>query len=148
MGDPDVKTLFREGFAETLGAEHDLASMEDLLPPLTAFISQFAAPDFACVMVGQPPTPPITHRGVEGLAEAWRDWSEAFERVRVELEQVRESEHHIAMLVNQVAVTRHGGVEIRQPSAMVLAFEGGQVARLEFHLDREAALRSAGIEEP
>jgi hypothetical protein len=28
----------------------------------------------------------------------------------------------------------------------VLSFEGDQVAALEFHLDRAAALRSAGIE--
>jgi hypothetical protein len=50
------------------------------------------------------------------------------------------------ILVNQVAITRHDRVEISQPSAMVLEFAGEQVSRLEFHLDRNAALRAAGLD--
>lgn len=146
MGEPDVKSLLRNVLAELVGADGNLGDMEDSLPALTAFASEFAAPDFACVMAGIPPTPPQTYPGVEGIAEAWNDYGEAFENVRAELEEVRESARHMVLLVRQVAVTRHQGVEIAQPSAMVFAFDGGRVTRLEFHLDRNAALRSAGLD--
>jgi hypothetical protein len=49
------------------------------------------------------------------------------------------------VLVDQVATTRHGSVEITQPSAMVFAYENGLVNRVEFHLDRDAALAVAGV---
>jgi len=128
-----------------VGEGNAVGRMEDALPVLMEFLSAFATPDFVCVMAGLPPTPPTTHPGVEGVAEAWADFSEAFESVRADLQEVLESDSGMVVLVNQVAVTRHGGVEITQPSAMLWAFEEGLVARLEFHLDQEAALRAAGL---
>lgn len=97
-------------------------------------------------MVGIPPTAPLEFEGIEGLAAAWGDYGEAFEEVRAELDEVLESENHVVILVNQVAITRHDGVQITQPSAMVLEFAGDRVQRLEFPLDREVALRAAGLE--
>jgi hypothetical protein len=40
-------------------------------------------------------------------------------------------------------VTRHDAVEIEQPSAAVWKFRGDELYRVEFHLDRRAAERSA-----
>jgi len=54
----------------------------------------------------------------------------------------------VALFVNQIAVTKHGSVEISQPSAMLWLFRDELVARLEFHLDREAALRAGGLKRP
>jgi ketosteroid isomerase-like protein len=45
--------------------------------------------------------------------------------------------------VRQIGTTRHGGVEIAQPSAAVWKFRDGRLVRLEFHLDREEAMASA-----
>lgn len=146
MADPDAKELARDVLAGFISGENDMGYMDEALPQLTTYIEAVAAPDFTCVMVGMPPTPPIVYEGVDGLARAWGDWGEAFEKVRAELQEVRESEDHLVVLVNQVATTRHHGVEISQPSAMVFAFEAGRVKRAEFHLDRDQALRSAGIE--
>lgn len=146
MADPDAKALAYDVLSAMVKDGNDLGYMEEALPQLTAFISEIAAPDFVCVMVGAPPAPEAIYHGIDGIAEAWSDWGEAFEKVRAELEEVRESDDHIVVLVKQIAVTRHQGVEITQPSAMVFAFEAGRLARLEFHLDRDAALRSAGID--
>ena len=93
-----------------------------------------------------PPTPPVVHPGVEGLSQGWADYRETFAGVRVRLVEIRESATHIVAVVDQHATTRHGGVEISQPSAMAIAFEGDRVSRVEFHLDRGEALRAAGIE--
>ena len=120
--------------------------MHDVLPPLTEFLHQFATPGFVCVMRGLPPTPPVTYAGVEGVAAAWSDYGGVFERVRVRRLAVHESSDHLVMTVDQVATTTHGGVEIAQPSAMLFAFTGDRVARVEFHLDQAEALRVAGIE--
>jgi hypothetical protein len=65
--------------------------------------------------------------------------------VHAELEEMLETDRHVVLLVDQVAVTRSHGVEISQPSAMVFEFADGRVTRLEFHLDRESALRVAGM---
>ncbi|MGH2954824.1 MAG: nuclear transport factor 2 family protein [Solirubrobacterales bacterium] len=143
---PNARELAFEVLSEMVDDGGDLGYMDEALPALTAFISEVATPDFVCKLVGAPPVAELTYPGVDGLAEAWREWGEAFEKVRAKLEQVLESEDHIVLLVSQVATTRHQGVEITQPSAMVFAFEDDRVARLEFHLDRDHALRTAGLD--
>lgn len=145
MADLDPKALALEALTGMLRDGRDLGYMEDALPALTAFLSEVAAPDFVCVMVGAPPVVGTTYPGVEGLGNAWRDWGEAFETVRAELEEVRESEDHIVLMVKQIATTHRDGVEITQPSAMVFRFADGRLTRLELHLDRDAALRAAGL---
>ena len=146
MGQTDVRDAARQMLMSFLREENDLGSMEDALPALTGFLSQTAAPDFVCVMEGGPSSFDISYPGVDGLAKAWGEWGEAFATVRAELEDVRESERHFVVLVNQIATTRHDGVEISHPSALVFEFnDQGQVTRAEFHLDQAEALRRAGL---
>jgi ketosteroid isomerase-like protein len=142
----DPKQVVRDWLTEIAGGDEDLGTMEEALRALTPVLKQYAAPGFALVMRGLPPTPPTTHAGVEGLVEAWSDYGAAFESVRPVLEEVLESEDHLVVMVDQVAVTKHGGVEIHQPSAMVIRFANGRVGGIELHLDRDEALRSAGLE--
>jgi ketosteroid isomerase-like protein len=144
--DPDLKARFREVMLELAGDDGDLGYMDDALPALMAFVTEYATPEFECAMCGLPPTPPVVWSGVQGLGKAWEDYGGSFERVRVKLVEIRESATHTAVIVDQHATTRHGGVTLSQPSAMVFAFKDEQVERVEFHLDRAAALRSAGVE--
>jgi ketosteroid isomerase-like protein len=145
MAEPTAKEMLVAALEEMSDAG-DLGHMEAALDPLTAFLQEFAAPGFVCVMQPIPPTAPITYPGVEGVWKGWRDYGEAFESVRADLEEIRESRGHVVVLVDQIVTTRHGGVEMNQPSAMVFAFEADRVARLEFHLDQSAALRVAGLD--
>lgn len=146
MSDPDAKALGRDMLGRMAGEGGDLGSMEEALPALTAFVERFAAPGFVCRMVGGHPASDLTYEGVEGLAAAWREWGSAFETIHFVLEEVRESEDHLVLLGKQIATTRHEGVEIVHPSAMVWEFADGRLASAEFHLDQTAALRSAGLE--
>jgi ketosteroid isomerase-like protein len=146
MAEPGTKAMFRDVIAQLAGSEGDLGPMEQALPALSAFVSEYATADFECVMRGMPPTPPVVHPGVEGLAKGWEDYGATFETVRPVLQEIHESDDHVVVLVNQIATTRHGGVEVTQPSAMVFAFDGDRVARVEFHLDQREALRVAGVE--
>jgi hypothetical protein len=79
----------------------------------------------------------------EGLREGWKDWLAAFSEVKFEIEAVEEIGANVITVASQVATTRHG-VELEQPSAAVWKFnDQGRLYRVEFHLDREAALESA-----
>lgn len=119
----------------------------DSLSAVREYLAACAVPDFVCIMQPIPPTPPQVHRGLEGFDAAWSDYGGAFETMRIEFEEVLESEEHIVSFGNQIATTRHGGVEISQPSALLFAFEDGLVSRIEFHIDRDAALRAAGLKD-
>ena len=146
MADPDAKQVVREVLSAMAGDGGDLGEMNDVLPELSAFIAELAAPEFVCAMVPIPPTPEVVYPGADGLERAWRDWGATFASVRAEVDEIRESSTSIVMLVRQIAITRHDGVEVTQPSAMVWKFDQGRVTRLEFHLDQTAALRAGGLE--
>ena len=72
MPEADVKTIVREALSEMRREDSDLGRMEDSLPLLSGYLSEFAAPDFTCVMVGIPPAVPRAFPGVEGLFAANR----------------------------------------------------------------------------
>lgn len=145
MATRDAKDALLEVLSGLLDTDQDMGDTETSMPLLTEFVRAFADPDFTCAMVPLPPGPPAEYDGIEGLSAAWRDWGDAFETVRLEPEELREGAEAIVLLAKQVAITRHGGVEITQPSAMACLFSGGLVTRIEFHLDRETALRAGGL---
>lgn len=149
MGEQRVDTrALARGLIETIvGEGGDMGTMEEALPPLEAMLRKAAAPDFEVVMTGAPPSPRAVFPGVDGLAKGWADYGEAFDEVRAILEEIRESETHLVLLVDQVSVTRHDHVEMSQPSAMLFEFNADdQIVRAEFHLDRAEALRIAGLD--
>ena len=147
MAESEAKARALEVLGGFVGEGSDLGAMDDVLPVLTAFLSEVAADDFVCTMVGRPPLGDVTYPGIDGLAEAWHGWGEMFETVRAVLEEVRDSDDHIVLLVDQIATTRHDAVEIRQPSAMLWRFDGAQVSAVEFYLDQDRALSAAGLAE-
>ncbi len=142
MPEPTAKEVLLETLEPMTGDHSDLAGG---LPALQEFVDAFASPAFVCAMFPLPPTPPVEYAGADGLARAWADWSETFESIRVEPEELRQGDSAVVILAEQIAVTRHDGVEIRQPSAMAFLFQDDRIKRIEFHLDRETALRAGGL---
>jgi len=118
--------------------ETSIDAMVEALRPL-------AAPGFTAMMSGQG-TVDRSFEDVEGLRDAWHDWLDVFSRVRLEIVGVEQVGDNVLMAARQVGTTRHG-VDVEQPSAAVWKFDpAGLLTRVEFHLDRQAALASA--EEP
>jgi ketosteroid isomerase-like protein len=146
MAEQDAKRQFRAVVEELVGPEGDLGYMHESLPQLVEVLRAFATPDFECRMCPRPPTPALVYPGVDGVVAAWNDYGGAFERVGAKLTGIVESDTHGVLMVDQTGTTRHGGVEISQPSAMVFEFEGDGLRRVEFHLDQAEALRVAGVE--
>jgi ketosteroid isomerase-like protein len=88
----------------------------------------------------------LDYRGPDGFIDAWREWSEPFASYRVDLEEFIEgSEGRVLTVARQHATTRTGGVEVVEPAAAVWTLRDGKLARVEFHLDPEAARRAAGL---
>jgi ketosteroid isomerase-like protein len=110
-------------------------------------LRELAWPDLEIAMAG-PGGFTGTFHGVEGFREAWADWLQAFQTYEVEIEEIRESGEHVIGLAHHTATTHGSDVPMREPAAAIMTFRDGRLARLEFTLDRDAALRAAGLEPP
>lgn len=112
-------------------------------------LAEYVDPDFECVMVGPDyagPRGDLAYRGVEGFIEAWREWIEAYESYTIEIgDLIPAPEGRVLTLGRQRGTTRTGGVEVEEVAASVWTVRDGRVVRVEFHLDPEAARRSAGL---
>jgi ketosteroid isomerase-like protein len=113
---------------------------------LEAIIGAFAplvSDDFVTLMTGPDDTFERSEMGTDGLRKIWMDWLDTFESVRFQIQGIEEIGENVLMLGHQLGVTRHGGVEMEQPSAVVWKFRDGEIVRVEFHLDRDRASASA-----
>jgi ketosteroid isomerase-like protein len=117
-------------------------TMDEGIPRFAAALAPFAHPEFVCLMVGSRDVVG-TFAGVAGIEEGWRDWGETFSVLTVHLEEIREVPVGAMILAKQVGVTRHGAIDVEQPSAMVLRLRDGSIGSIEFHLDRELAEEAA-----
>ena len=146
MTEPDARSAIREGLPGLADADGELGEMVRMATALAELVAPYASPDFECLMAPLPPTPPVSYPRVDGIPRAWRDFSEPFASVEARLERVVEGENAFVMFVRQTVVTKHGGVEMTQPGALVVIIEEGRIPNVQFHLDQDAALRAGGLQ--
>jgi ketosteroid isomerase-like protein len=117
-------------------------------PRITRLFTDLAEPDFETAMVGPGYMSGrrLEYTGFDGFAEAWRDWTSPFESYRIEVEQMIDAGDQVVSLVVLSGTTRTGGAEIAAPAAAVWTVVDGRVRKVEFHIDREVALRAAGLD--
>jgi ketosteroid isomerase-like protein len=89
----------------------------------------------------------LTYEGVDGYIEAWQEWLTPYESYRAETEEYIDAGDKVVMLVRQLGQTKTGGVPIEAESAVVFSFRAGKLSRLEFYLDRDRAMKAAGLSE-
>jgi ketosteroid isomerase-like protein len=114
---------------------------EETIDAMVAALEPIATDDFVCAMVAFDVEQEF--QSTDGIRAAWMDWLEAYTELRFGIEGFQDHGDNVLMNVTQTGITRHGGVEVEQPSAAVWKFRGELLRRLEFHLDRRAAERSA-----
>jgi ketosteroid isomerase-like protein len=120
---------------------------EEMDRQVRATFDELAAPDFEVVMVGPDYLPAVQQEnGLPGFDKAWRDWTSPFESFQIVLEDMIDAGEKVVSLVRQTGRTKTGGVEIEASAAAVWTVTDGKLQRVEFHLDRDAALRAAGLE--
>jgi ketosteroid isomerase-like protein len=137
-----------ERLQQVLTTEDVVAGLED--PEADARIRrtfmELAEPDFQVVMVGpEYSSARLEFTGVDGFRAAWKDWTSAFRRYRIEIEDMIDSGEQVVSLVSMTGEIGDGD-EISAPGAAVWTLVDGRLRRVEFHLDRDAALRAAGID--
>ena len=124
-----------EAMADEEGARARLDSLREL-----------AWPDLEIAMVGPGGFTGLFH-GINGFREAWDDWLRPFDHYSVEIEELREAGEHFVALGRHRATPKGTEATVEGAAAAVMTFRDGRLARIEFNLDPEAALRAAGIEE-
>jgi ketosteroid isomerase-like protein len=88
-----------------------------------------------------------TYHGPDGFRAFWLEWGNTFESLRIDVDQMIDAgDDKVVSLVRQTGRTRTGGVEISEEAAAVWTIRGGRLHRVEFHLDRETALKTAGLD--
>jgi hypothetical protein len=105
-------------------------------------LERLAAPEFVTEMVADAGFR-TERRGIDGFIEAWDDWLEAFDSFRVELEDTAEFGETLVTLVVLRGVPTRGSAEIANSNAAVWFIKDKRLERVEFHMDRELAMRSA-----
>jgi ketosteroid isomerase-like protein len=116
---------------------------EAVVVRLAETLRPISSPDVVMEMQGSDDSFVGVYEGLDGIRAGWADWLESFERVRLRFEGFEEHGDNVITYVQQTGITRHGGVEVEQPSAAVWKFRDGALRKVEFHLDREKALASA-----
>jgi SnoaL-like domain len=84
------------------------------------------------------------HVGLEGLRIGWEDFLRSFESVRIRFEELIEVGDTIVDMATVIGIPKGTELEIEHPAAAVFEFDRGRLVQVEFHLDREEALRRAG----
>ena len=132
------------------GAFHDVDLVAMLADdpeasPIGRAIREIAHPDLETVMVA-PAGEPTLRKGVAGYLALWTDWVRAYDRfVLEEVDEPRVNGDVVVNFVRQRGRLAGSEAEVTADGAGVWFFREGRLARIEFHLDREAALRAAGL---
>jgi ketosteroid isomerase-like protein len=103
-----------------------------------------AASDFLTRLTSESETREF--RGIEGFREALNDWISPYAEFRLEIDDVIAREDKLIFLAKQIATTKHGGVEMETESASVWWVRDGLIRQIVFYLDRQAALKAAGLD--
>lgn len=109
-------------------------------------VADLATDDFTVIMDGGAMT--TTYEGREGMLAGWSDFLAPFETIRIRPEEVLEAPggECAVEFVRLNGQPRGTSAEIEHEAAAVWRVREGLVRQVEFHMSRQAALRSAGIE--
>ena len=110
-------------------------------------LEEVAAADLVTLMIGADRGLTGTFHGVDGFIDAWTDYCQTFKQLRTEITELAEVQPDVVYVeTRQVGVTATAGVELDYQAAAVFRFADGALQQAEFHLDRDAARRVAGLE--
>ena len=87
-------------------------------------------------------------RGREGFVEFMRRWTEDFEEWSQHVEQfIDAGNNRVVGLLSQSGVGKLSGVPVEQEYAVIYDLEDGRLVRARAYLDRDQALKDAGLSE-
>ena len=103
-------------------------------------------PDVVWVLSDEFPNPG-EYRGFEAMVDGFRDWLRAWTDWRLEAEKFIERGDRVVVLTRYRARGHDSGVVLDRPGAHVWTFDNGRAIRQEVWMDRQRALKAAGLRE-
>jgi ketosteroid isomerase-like protein len=88
-----------------------------------------------------------TYRGHSGAMRASESWSEAWEWIRVEVDELLEAGDKVVVCGRTFGKGKGSSVEVAIDAFNVYTVHDGKVKRIEFFTTEEPALRAAGLNE-
>jgi ketosteroid isomerase-like protein len=137
----DLNELVRSGLAPSPGT---VLGGQQWIDEMTTALEGNAGSDFLTLLTSESNTREF--HGIDGFREALSDWISPYEDFRLVIEDVIAGDDKLVFLAKQIATTKHGGVEMETESASVWWVRDGLIAQIVFYLDRQAALKAAGID--
>ena len=109
-------------------------------------VARNAAEDFTVIMDGGAMT--TRYEGRDGMFAGWSDFIAPFETIRILAEEMipAPQDDCVVEFVRLTGRPRGTPAAIEHEAAAVWRVHEGLVRQVEFHMSRQAALRSAGIE--
>ena len=113
--------------------------------PSEAELTGFAE-DFEVEFVSQvPDAERPSYRGLDGFVTGWRDWLQPWATYRMRVEEYVDAGEKVVALIQVKATTARDGVVVEHAPAAVWTIADGKVVAVRMYLDREDALREAGL---
>jgi uncharacterized protein len=94
----------------------------------------------------RPPGVDAVYRGQEGVRRFWETFTEPWQQITIEVEELRDSGDFVVGFIRFRAVGRDG-LKVDAPFVHVFTFRGSRVIRFEGFVDRKEALEAAGLSE-
>jgi hypothetical protein len=85
------------------------------------------------------------YRGPGALAAHWRQFLDAFEDYRFEIEELLDAGDDVVVLTHQLGRGKGSGIEVDMRNAWVFTLRDGKLARIRPYADRAEALAAAGL---
>lgn len=92
-----------------------------------------------------PPDLERVFHGPEGYLKLWRYWTEAFEDIRWDPEEVLDFGDRFLVTTRQRGTGMGSGIAVSEPVFQLFTLRGGMVLRQEDFRDRSKALEAAGV---
>ena len=104
-------------------------------------------PDFTFKSPVLPDQAGETYHGRDGMVRATKGWIEAYDSLRLELEQIIDAGDRLVSIHQVRAKARHTGIELDTDVAYVWTFQDGKVIHCRAFPNRKRALEAVGLEE-
>jgi ketosteroid isomerase-like protein len=86
-------------------------------------------------------------RGPDAFLEYLREVEEPWERFEVEIERLIEVGDAVVAFMRETAQASHGNLDVQNETAAILKVRKRKIVEVRGYLDRDEALRAAGLEE-
>jgi len=123
-------------------------TVEEVMDGFVSIIEPIATDDFYCVMDGGALT--TRYEGIDGMRAGWADFLGAFETLKIDpVDMVAEAPDGRSVVEFVVLSGKPKGIDARieaNGAGVWHLHEDGRLAAVEFHMDRDRAVRAAGLE--